>query len=88
MLNVLAAFTLHSQLGARGAGRPSPAPPPEMFRAVAIRFGMGKLSGGTGEIAISIRIGRSRGPDTAGGRLLVEFLVGFLGGFLELRQFS
>jgi hypothetical protein len=55
-----------------------------MFRAVAIRFGMGKLSGGTGEIAISIRIGRSRGPDTAGGRLLVEFLVGFL----ELRQFS
>jgi hypothetical protein len=47
---------------------------------------MGKLSGGTGEIAISIRTGRSRGPDAAGGRLLVEFLVGFLGGFLELSQ--
>jgi hypothetical protein len=55
-------------------------------RAAAIRFGMGKLSGGTGETAISIRTGRSRGPDAAGGRLLVEFLVEFLGGFLELKQ--
>jgi hypothetical protein len=49
---------------------------------------MGKLSGGTGEIAISIRIGRSRGPDAAGGRLLVEFLVGFLGELLGLKQYG
>jgi hypothetical protein len=47
---------------------------------------MGKLSGGTCEIAISIRTGRSRGPDAAGGRLLVEFLVEFRVGFLELSQ--
>jgi len=39
---------------------------------------MGKLSGGTGEIAISIRVGRAGSPNAAGGRLfLVEFLVGF-----------
>src|SRR6202041_1184775 len=30
--------------GGEGGWRPSPAPPPGMFRAVAIRFGMGKLS--------------------------------------------
>src|SRR5580704_18996848 len=29
--------------GGEGGWRPSPAPPPGMFRAVAIRFGMGKL---------------------------------------------
>jgi hypothetical protein len=47
---------------------------------------MGKLSGGTGEIAISIRIGWGRGLDAAGGRLLVEFIVEFLGELLEHRQ--
>jgi hypothetical protein len=84
MLNVLDAFILHSQLGARwsadllgAAGR--------NLRAAAIRFGMGKLSGGTGEIAISIRIGRVRGRDVASGWLL-EFLVEFRVGLRELRQ--
>jgi len=46
----------------------------------------GKLSGGTGEIAISIRIGRVRGRGAAGGGLLVEFLVEFRVEFLELSQ--
>jgi len=51
-----------------------------MFRAVVIRFGMGKLSGGTGEIAISIRVRRGRGRSAAGGRLLVEFVIEFIVG--------
>jgi hypothetical protein len=53
---------------------------------VVVRFGTGTLQGGTGEIAISIRVGRVRGRGTASGRLLVEFLVGLLAEFHELRQ--
>jgi hypothetical protein len=50
-----------------------------MFRAVAIRFGRGKLfRGGTGEIALSIRVRRGRGRGAAGDRLLVEFVIGFI----------
>src|SRR5260370_38026799 len=53
----------------------SSAPPPGAFRAAVIHFRTGKLSGGTGEIVISIRGRWSRGRSPARGRVLVEFLV-------------
>jgi len=82
----LDAFILHSQLGAGWSA--------DLLGAAAREHPRGRdplrdgesFSGGTGEIAISIRTGRVRGPYAAGGWLLVEFLVEFRVGLLELSQ--